>query len=354
MNPLGTRARSEQLARRLDDDPASVAVAARLHSLGADLSQSVTPRADYREALRTRLLAVAAVKGANAEAPKARALDAAAPWSQSRRAQRGIALAAGAMASVVAVAGVAVAGSRSLPGDPFYSVKRGAEAFELTTTSGQVAKGSKHLAFAAERLKEVRELSLGRDAAFTGPVGTPLAADAFGGAASRRIRATLAGMDSETRTGSALLTAAYRSNNDTAPLQILARFADRQSHELQQLLPSVPAAARPSAARSLALVRSVAVHANQLLAVDPAPAPAPTTAPQPTTAPSPSPSPSPSPQSPEPRPSSSPLLAPIPTVPVPVPVLPSPPPLPLPTITSPALPGAVATLLPSLPARPLG
>jgi hypothetical protein len=412
MNPLGTRTRSEELARLLDGGGAGTAalvpyggVAIRLQNLGAELGAGVAPRPEFRDALRTRLLAVAAVQAHNAETVsppvRARAVGSAVSWSQSRRAQRGIGLAAGAMASVVAVAGVAVAGSQSLPGDPFYSVKRGAEALELRTTSGAVAKGSKHLAFAAERLKEVRELSLGRDSAYSGPVGHPLAADAFGGSTSTRIRSALSDMDSETRTGSALLTSAYRSSNDDAPLEILSRFAGRQSRELQALLPSVPAAARPSAAQSLALVSGVAAQTSQLLALGvctgqcsptaaapslppaaggPQPAPAPTatttapcgcqpapdpaqtgapapaatpqpsTAPEPSSTPAPSPTPS-SPHSPSPRPTASPLPVVGSPAPVPLPTLPSLPPLPvpLPTITPPALPGAVESLVPSLP-----
>ena len=425
MNPLGTRARSEELARLLEggvsaasgEHAAYAAVATRLQGLGADLGAAVTPRAEFRSGLRTRLVAVAAVQAANAQsanaqsataqaatATKGRALESAVSWSQGKRAQRGIGLAAGAMASVVAVAGVAVAGSQSLPGDPFYSVKRGVEALQLRTTDGAVGKGSKHLAFAAERLKEVRELTLGRDAAFSGSSSHPLAGSAFGGSVSSRIQDALADMDRETRTGSDLLTAAYRSTNSDAPLEILSRFAGRQSSELTRLLPSLPAAARSRAGDSLALVSGVAVQASQLLAVgvctgqcapsqaapslppatggpDPAPAPSATTdapcgcqpapqpvrtadpapvptspaaSPQPTAAPAPAPSASSA--SPKPPPGSpAPLPVPLPSTPTPLPTLP----VPLPTITPPAvpalpgavpaLPGAVQPAVPTLP-----
>ncbi|GAC1443167.1 MAG: hypothetical protein NVSMB55_16040 [Mycobacteriales bacterium] len=416
MNPLGTRARSEELAGLLDGGgyPGSaargagaapyVAVAGRLQVLGADLGATVTPRAEFRSALRTRLVAVAAVSAVNAQtaAPpsKGRALESAVSWSQTRRAQRGIGLAAGAMASVVAVAGVAVAGSQSLPGDPFYSVKRGAEALQLRTTDGAVGKGSKQLAFAAERLKEVRELSLGRDAAFGGSSAHPLAGSALGGSASSRIRDALADMDNETRIGSNLLTAAYRSTNSDAPLQILSGFAGRQSSELTGLLPSLPSAARLRAEDSLALVSYVAVQASQLLAVGvctgqcapsqaapslppatggPRPAPAPrattdapcgcqsasqptrTAAPAPatsnpgaspqSTATAPTPAPSPASASASPKPHSSspaPLPVPVPATPTPLPSLP----VPLPSIApSPlsTLTGAVQPAVPTLP-----
>jgi len=299
---------------------------------------------------------------------------------------------------------VAVAGSMSLPGDPFYSVKRGGEALELRFTSGTVAKGSKHLELAAERLKEVRELALGRDAALAGSPYGPLAGGAFGGSTGTRVLSTLADMDRETRTGSDLLTSAYRASNDTAPLQILSRFAGRQSRDLQALLPDLPTRARSRAAQSLALVSGVALDTSQLLAVGvctdqcnptqappslppaqggpapqpgpvntagpscgcpPAPGasepPAPGQSDQPGTSPAPAPQPSATgPQ--HPRPSSTPTPLPLPTTPAPLPTalpsglptaLPSVPPLPvpLPTITpsAPALPAVPGVSLPALP-----
>jgi hypothetical protein len=403
VNPLGTRARSEELAALLDGaaGPAVTApvaglvqVAERVRFLGTELTPVVAPRAEFRSALRTRLVAVASVQPHTshaAEPAKNRALESAVSWSQTRRAQRGLGLAAGAMASVVAVTGVAVAGSQSLPGDPFYGVKRGGEALELRTTHGDVAKGSKHLEFAAERLREVRALSLGRDAAFSGAPGRPIAAGALGGSASSRVRGALADMDRDTRIGSELLTSAYRASNNDAPLEILSRFAGRQTQDLQTLLPDLPPAARSRGQASLALVSRVAVEAGQLLAVgvctgqcspaqaapslppatgpvpqpapsattnapcgcQPAPKPQRTSDPQPSPTPSPTPqpttAPSPTPSSPSPTPTSSPL--PVPTVvPTVVPtILPTPVPLPTVTPTALTLPGLPGVTLPTVP-----
>lgn len=406
MNPLSSRARSDELARLLDGTAAVsgqtaplAAVADRVRALGAELAPVVAPRAEFRAALRTRLVAVASVQAANAPTQAARtgnqALESAVSWAQSHRAQRRLSFAAGSMASVVAVAGVVVAGGQSLPGDPFYGVKRGGEALELRTTHGDVAKGSKHLEFAAERLKEVRALSLGRDAAFSGSPEHPVASGALGGSASTRVRSALADMDRETKVGSELLTSAYRSSNSEAPLEILSRFAGHQTRDLQSLLPELPAAARERGQVSLALVSRVAAETSQLLAVgvctgacaptevaptlppgsgprpqpapnatnapcgcpvpqpsrtaDPEPAPSPTPTPQPTSSPSSTPT-----SSPSPSPSSSPLPVPT-TVPTVVPtVLPTilpttlPTPLPLPTGSLP-----IPLPLPSLPAVPL-
>ena len=406
MNPLTSRAQAEELARALDgaapaagQAAALVGVAERVRAFGSELAPVVAPRAEFRAALRTRLVAVASVQAANAEtaAPVSstnRALESAVSWAQSRRAQRRLSFAAGSMASVVALTGAAVAGTKSLPGDPFYGVKRGGEALELRTTHGDVAKGSKHLEFAAERLKEVRALSLGRDAAFAGPTDQPLAADAFGGSASSRVRSALADMDHDTKVGSDLLTSAYRSTDSDAPLEILSRFAGQQTRELQALLPSLPAGAQDRAQISLALVSGVAATTSELLAVGvctgacaptetaptlppatgPMPQPAPTTADapcgcptaEPTRTADPQPQPSPTPpqptSSPTPQPTSSPSPSssptPLPTsVPTTVPtVLPTilPTELPTPLPTPAPLPTGLPLPLPSLPALPQG
>jgi hypothetical protein len=402
MNPFGTRSRAEEFARLLDGTFAGAVsapmasyalTAGRLRTAGVALAPSAAPRPEFRAALRTRLVAVASVQAHNvaeAAAPaKARGLEGVTAWSQTRRAQRGMGIAAGAMASVVAVAGVAVAGSQSLPGDPFYSVKKGAEALELRTAGGDVAKGSKHLDFAAERLSEVRGLTLGRDAAL-GPIA-PGTAGALGGSVSDRVRDTLAAMDAETRKGTDLLTAAYRDDHDDAPLEILSTFADRQSDDLRELLPELPSGARDRAEDSLALVSGVAVEASQLLAVgvctqncnptspspaidpgtgQPVPNPAPSASasapcgcdpvaatPSPTSAPSPEPTTQSS--QPSPAPSRTPAPSPSPASPAPLPLpvpLPSPSPVPLPSLPIPLpslSPTPLPLPLPSLPSLPL-
>src|SRR5687768_12953144 len=158
MSPFGNRGAAE-FARLLEagtpaGSPAApgLALVAQLRSAGAALDAGIAPRPEFRSALRTRLPAVATVQAAQAAAPAepARALPTAVSWRR-----RGSAVAAGAMASVVAVSGVAVAGSQSLPGDPFYGVKRTTEALQLQMADGEVEKGTRHLDFAASRLREV-------------------------------------------------------------------------------------------------------------------------------------------------------------------------------------------------------
>ena len=418
MNPFGTRGRAEELARLLDGATALPAPAglggapvlvARLRATGASLSTTTVPRPEFKAALRTRLMAVAAVQAAQAEAGvaarPARALEDAVSWATGRRAAG---VAAGAMASVVAVTGVAVAGSQSLPGDPFYGVKRTTEALQLATADGDVERGTRHLDFAATRLREVRGLALGRDAAQALPLsagvdGAVLAGSAsdlaagaaLGGSVAERVRKTLADMDTETRKGTELLTEAFRDSQQPEPLRALSRFATRQSDGLERLLPALPAATRDRARVSLALLTGVASETDELLdlgtcgpACDPstsAPAPGSTTGTAPSTAvpgsdpcacePQPTPAPS-SATAPEPGTGSTPGQEPQPTasstrrpapsstpqpspssgggLPLPVP-LPEPlPSLPLPEVPLPTLPEPVASLLPTLgPLQPL-
>ena len=398
MNPFGSRA-SDDFARLLDSG-GSVALVAQLRSAGAALDSAVVPRPEFRAALRTRLMAVATVQAAAPEQTAARALPVAVSWRR-----RGSAIAAGAMASVVAVSGVAVAGSQSLPGDPFYGVKRTTEAFQLRMADGDVEKGTRHLDFAATRLREVRGLTLGRDAADAGPVLGPSAMSgglvlrsasqplAAGGALSAgvadRVRSTLAEMDKQTREGSELLTDAFRASQAPEPLRALSRFATRQSAGLEELLPALPPATQTRARASLALLTDVEESTEELIRIgtcgtscdpsnaapsvptvpgSPAPAPsgrdcacpepAPAPTPDPTASPEPAPSPEPQPTAsapapastapaPSPTPSSDPLPVPLPTPSLPVP-LPTLSPLPLPSVTLVPLAPVLESVLPGI------
>jgi hypothetical protein len=398
MSPFGNRA-ADDFARLLDaavtggDAFGGAAIAARLRTAGAGLDAAVLPRPEFREALRTRLVAVATVQAAAPPAQVAapRRLAGAVSWSTSRR---GPAVAAGALASVMAFSGIAVAGSQSLPGDPFYGVKRTTETVQLALADDDVERGTRHLDFAATRLREVRGLTLGRDAVDAGPVLGPAAMSgairlssatqplatgpALSAPVAERVRETLAAMDEQTRQGSELLTSAYRASRTFEPLRALSRFAVRQSAGLEELLPALPPATQSRARASLALISGVAADADDLLGIgtcgaacDPSqtaptlpapdagtsgtppqdetacacePAPAPGSAPTIQPTPEPTPQPQPAASDPAPRPSSPPpsrTPSPSPTsssggLPLPLPSLPALP-LPVPTITVPPL-----------------
>lgn len=253
--PLASRGAADTLARRLDagapvPGDADLALALQLRATGAALQAAVVPRPEFRAALRTRLVAVASVQAATAAAAAAapvNARPAAASWraaSRAPRRSRGSLVAAGALACAVAVAGIAVAGSQSLPGEPFYGVKTAAESLQLRLAGDDVDTGNLHLDLAATRLRELRALTLGPD----------------------EVRDTLARMDASTREGSDLLTAAFRQTRATAPLRTLSRFAERQGADLAALLPFLPPGGQERARASLLLVAGVGEQAGALLA----------------------------------------------------------------------------------------
>jgi hypothetical protein len=234
-----------------DTVTAELALVHRLHDAGGALAPVPTP--EFREALRTRLLAVAAVQGVGEKA--ASRAPAAVSWRT-----RAVTVTAGIMATVVAAGGVAVASSRSLPGDPFYGVKRTTEALQLKVAGDQQAEGTRHLQFASTRMREVRAMVLGRDApADAVPTRTVPAG------IENAVRGALDDMDVDTRTGLSLLTSSFHATRATAPLEELSRFATAQGEGLRSVLPALTGSARLQAQKSLSLVEGVQAQADELL-----------------------------------------------------------------------------------------
>jgi hypothetical protein len=268
MTLLGVRSSAEELARLLEESGGAqtVPVIARLHSARPALEALTAPRAEYRSALRTRLVAVASVQApvaamqAPVAAPKGR--------PTTRRVPRRIGVAAGAMASVVAFVGLGVAGSRSLPGDPFYSLKLSAEELQLGLASGDDGRGAAHLEFAATRLREVKGLRYGRQVLSLGPFGSSrvLASSAGSDALTRRMETAMSDMDAETSSGRRLLERSFRASHRQEPLRLLMSFSEQQDAGLRQLMPALPLLARSRARRSLELVRTIGSDAAALLA----------------------------------------------------------------------------------------
>ena len=268
MTLLGVRSSAEALARLLEESGGAqtVPVIARLHSARPALEALAAPRAEYRSALRTRLVAVASVQApvvamqAPVAAPKGR--------PTTRRVPRRIGVTAGAMASVVAFVGLGVAGSRSLPGDPFYSLKLSAEELQLGLASGDDGRGAAHLEFAATRLREVKGLRYGRQVLSLGPFGSSrvLASPAGSDALTRRMETAMSDMDAETSSGRRLLERSFRASHRQEPLRLLMSFSEQQDAGLRQLMPALPLLARSRARRSLELVRTVGSDAAALLA----------------------------------------------------------------------------------------
>lgn len=345
--------------KQADGVAREIAVVTALRELGT--ATAPAPTDEFRAALRTRLMAVAAVQGIGATATAPPPVPAAVSWRQ-----RLAAVAAGLTAGAVAVTGVSAAASMSLPGDPLYRVKRAAEDVQLRLADGAAEQGRRHAQFAAERLRELDELTAG------GSLSSEELADAV---------ELLDDMDAETRNAQRLLTAAFRDTRDTAPVEELADFARDQRAGLSALMDDLPQDLQPRAQTSLALLGDVESSADELLFLQdcttacdpsasapvlddltgtsgvcecPAPAPTPAVAPPPTTTttttPAPAPTPSGSTSGADPATPTSPTTSPSPTttplVPLPTRELPLPPLPPLPTLDTddgvdvPLLPGA--------------
>jgi hypothetical protein len=236
--------------RRTDDPTVApfVALAEALRSVPAPAG----PSPEFADRLRGRLVAVATVQGAGTQAAAGERLrELGGTW----RFQRRMAAIAGAAAVTTAIAGVGLGASRSLPGDPFYGVKRASEQVQLATTFGAEAKGERHLEFARTRLGEVKSLAA-KPAALG--VAVPGASTALGSVPNSQqtdlIISTLADMNDETRAGAADLLGVYRSSGSVAPLTTLNDFTQEQFTDLRALAPTLPIAAQPDVRTSLRLL----------------------------------------------------------------------------------------------------
>jgi hypothetical protein len=193
------------------------------------------PDPAFRAALRQRLVAVATVQVPAGSRAAAGGTLAAATDRIRYGARRRVAALAGAVAIATSFAGVGIAAARSLPGDPFYGVKRATEAVQLWTARGNLAKGQRHLEFARTRLAEIQDLS----------------------PTSSHIASTIAAMNSDTTTGSQELIAAYKSSHSTEPLHDLLTFSHQQLAGLTALAPTLPANVRPQDLAAIGVVRHV-------------------------------------------------------------------------------------------------
>lgn len=232
--------------RRARPDPGARRLENALHGLAV-----AGPSPDFEVRLRARLLTAGPVQARAVPVARirTRALARPAPHWLPR------AVAAGA-AGVVGIAGVGVATSRALPGQPLYGAKRQIESWQLALTSGPADRGREELSFARTRLAEVVALSHDHD--LTAAAGT-----SAGGQSADRISATLRRMDDETRAGTTDLASAARGGDGQAARELLA-FADGQDTLLGDIVPRLPAPAASAADTSRSVLRQVAALARTL------------------------------------------------------------------------------------------
>jgi Domain of unknown function (DUF5667) len=208
------------------------ALSAAGHSTGP-----AAPDPAFRAALRQRLVAVATVQAVEPITPIGRERTAV-----GYRVQRRVAALAGAVAIVTSVAGVGVAASRSLPGDPFYGIKRGTEGVQLWAASGNLAKGRRHLEFARTRLAEAQALPPN----------------------SSHLASTFQAMNVQTADGTHDLIAAYTASKSLVPLADLETFTQQQVAGLISLAPTLPAGLRSQDQQAITLLTGVVNTVNSV------------------------------------------------------------------------------------------
>lgn len=203
------------------------------------LSTHITPRPEFRESLRARLVAEASVLAESravlqtwdGERTVPRQSDRASGIQRGQRSDPGPGpvvvvigrgwrrAVAGVAASALVVGGAtAVAATGSMPGDLLYPVKRGVENLQLRLGTSDAARGAGHLDLARQRLNESERLIRDADSAHVTVVGITL--DAF---------------EADTLAGERLLLAAHQDTGDDAPLNDLNAFVADVVPQLQQI-----------------------------------------------------------------------------------------------------------------------
>ena len=248
----------------LEDDVALLSVVGRLQ---ASAPAAAGARPGFRAELRSRLLDEAAIA---AEAPRDNVvrIDSRFTKSWSRR-HRGLIALGGVAAGIVSIAGVSVAASHSLPGSPFYSVKRGTESVQFALAGSDEARGKLELGFARTRLHEIDRLTQHGAAFGIAPTTGPQAAGGdtvLAESTSSKVVGLFADMDSEAAKGSFLLARSFRNHPRPGPMRAVQQFAMDQARGLTQIQSRLDGPALTKAHHSLAWAKTVVAQSTAVLA----------------------------------------------------------------------------------------
>jgi hypothetical protein len=215
-------------------------------------ADATAPDIAARDRMRATVLAGLAAPVRPSPVPRAApAKPAKAPRVTGTRGRMAIALGA-AFCLVLALSGMTLLLSRNaLPGDPLYAVRRTVESASLGLTSGDDAKGRKHLEFAAARIGDIETLAARYPDLANSPVGDYLTA--------------FADFDSDTTAGATILTG-YATNNGSTALSGLRAWAGQQADRITRVEPKLPAPAHARAGQSVVLLGRVTERADALLA----------------------------------------------------------------------------------------
>jgi hypothetical protein len=225
---------------------------------------ATAPAKDARDRMRAAVLAGLAATGSSpvivpspVPRPKPGRKLVAPPKSAARPERRlpgargrvAIAMAA-AFCLLLVLSGMTLLLSRNaLPGDPLYGVRRTVESATLGLTSGDEAKGLKHLEYASDTVGDIETLAARYPDLKDSPVGDYLTA--FGS------------FDSDARAGTAELTGYATSHNDGV-LSTLHDWAEQQAGRIQQVQRTLPAPAASESDKALTLLSRIVARADAI------------------------------------------------------------------------------------------
>ncbi|MEU8133090.1 DUF5667 domain-containing protein [Streptodolium elevatio] len=210
---------------------AALRTAAKLHD---EAAAGPTPTADFRAALRGRLLDEAsALPAAAASVPAPRGAHrrpAPVPKPRAVRWRRRCAVAGSALVITAGgLGGIAVASSDALPGDMTYNVKRAVEDIQISMAGSDRERGERYLEQARTRLAEAERL-LDREGG-----------GAIGKSTIGHLRSVLDDAREETARGRALLTESYQDNQTkVGPMKDLAQFAKSGTERMERMADRLP------------------------------------------------------------------------------------------------------------------
>lgn len=235
---------AELLEGLRQEAPADVARFARLAQALESVRPGTGPAPDFRNALRNRLIAEAALKQSWFDRVAERWVE------RNMRLRRNfrVVFAAGVAALVLLAGGsIFAVADKAVPGDWNYWAKRARENAHLLITRADVPRAYFEMDLARERLEEVRELvnrSENREGLF---------------------RQALDDMDAKTLDATSLLVGYYRKHNRSLVLDRLAQFAVAQKNGLEALVDRMPPGARSPARDSIDILNLVSSRVTGIL-----------------------------------------------------------------------------------------
>lgn len=227
---------ADLLAGLRRDAPGEFAGMARLAQALEHVRPSPTPAPHFRNNLRNRLIAEAAVRRSWLDRVSE-------SWAERNlRLRRSFKFVfANAVAAVVLLAGgtIFAVADTAVPGDWNYWAKRAREDARLLITRAPEPRAYLQMALAREKLAEVQTL-LKRGERDADPY-----------------LSALNQMDARTLDATELLIGLYGRTQEAAPLTRLTRFANAQRSALEVLLDRLPPGARPPARDSIAILQRI-------------------------------------------------------------------------------------------------